>query len=152
VVCDAGAMSNGYPLDPRKWFDRFQPQTLQIATWLLYINGFFALVDLLGDRGWLGVARIQKGAPGLLVGLAVIVAYVAGGWLMANERRLGHRLALAAALSPFLLRIWIYWGLEQFGIADVLVGGNVISLLFDVALIALLVHPQSREHVRVYFR
>jgi hypothetical protein len=35
----------------KKWFDRMQPQTLQIATWLLYFDGFFALVDLLDGGG-----------------------------------------------------------------------------------------------------
>jgi len=30
-------------IDWRKWFDRMQPQTLQISAMLLYLNGFFAL-------------------------------------------------------------------------------------------------------------
>lgn len=145
-------MASAYPLDHRKWFDRFQPQTLQIATWLLYINGFFALVDLLGTGGWLGVARMEKGALGLLVGLAVIVGYVGGGFLMANERRWGYRLALFGALSPFLLRIWIYWGISDAGIAEMIMGGNVISFIFDAALVGLLVHNQTRDHVRIYYR
>jgi hypothetical protein len=145
-------MASGYPLDPRKWFDRYQPQTLQIATWLLYLNGFFAVVDLLGNSSWLGAARDIKGSVGLIVGLAVVVSYIAGGFLMANERKWGYRLALFGALSPFLLRVWIYWGLEGAGIGDMIVGGNVISFIFDAALVALLVHNQTREHVRVYFR
>jgi hypothetical protein len=145
-------MASAYPLDPRKWFDRYQPQTLQIATWLLYLNGFFAVVDLLGNSSWLGLARAVKGPVGLIVGLAVVVGYIAGGFLMANERKWGYRLALFGALSPFLLRVWIYWGLERYGIGDMIVGGNVISFIFDAALVALLVHTQSREHVRVYFR
>ena len=62
-------------IDWRKWFDRMQPQTLQIATMLLYLNGFFALMsvvdknDYLGylrDRYWFGFAigRSLGGAPG----------------------------------------------------------------------------------------
>ena len=38
------------PLDPRKWFDRMQPQTMQIATWLLYLNGFFALIGFMDKK------------------------------------------------------------------------------------------------------
>lgn len=152
VCATLSAMASAYPLDPKKWFDRFQPQTLQIATWLLYINGFFALVDLLSETGWLGIARVVKGSAGLLVGLAVIAGYVAGGWLMANERKWGYRLALFGALSPFLLRVWIYWGLDGYGLTDMIVGGNIISFLFDAALVALLVHPQSRDHQRIYYR
>jgi hypothetical protein len=46
------------PLNPKRWFDRMQPQTLQIATWLLYLNGFFALVDLIDGGGYLNVIRL----------------------------------------------------------------------------------------------
>ncbi|NBY57458.1 MAG: hypothetical protein EBQ57_03865 [Actinobacteria bacterium] len=46
-------------LNFRKWFDRMQPQTLQIATWLLYINGFFALADLLDGGGVLSYFRYR---------------------------------------------------------------------------------------------
>ena len=138
------------PLDIRKWFDRMQPQTLQIATWLLYINGFFALVGFLGTSDWIGWARVTKGALGSLVGIVVVASYVFGGFLMANDRRLGYRLALVAAFSPFALRIWILWDTE-FGFFDRITGNNLIGFLFDVALCALLLHTQSREHQRLWY-
>lgn len=127
-----------------------QPQTLQIATWLLYINGFFALVGFLGTSDWIGWARVTKGALGSLVGVAVVASYVLGGFLMANDRRLGYRLALVAAFSPFALRIWILWDTE-FGMFDRITGNNLIGFLFDVALCALLLHTQSREHQRLWY-
>lgn len=145
-------MARGYPLDYKKWFDRFQPQTLQIATWLLYLNGFFALIDFLGERGYLGFARLDKGFLGFLIGLAVIGSYVGGGFLMANDRKIGYRLALFASLSPFLLRFWILWDVPGLGFFKILTGNDMIGFIFNVALVALLLHNQSKEHVRIYYR
>jgi hypothetical protein len=139
------------PLDPKKWFDRLAPQTLQIATWLLYLNGLFALVDLLGPSGWIGAARVGKGSLGLLVGLVIVLAHAAGGFLMANDRRLGWYLALVAGFSPFLLRFWILAG-QPWSTFDKLTGDRLLSFIFEVALCALLLHPQSREHQRIWYR
>ncbi len=145
-------MPTSAPLDLRKWFDRFQPQTLQIATWLLYLNGLFALVDFAGERGWIGYARVDKGIVGTLVGLGIVVAYVAGGFLMANDRKLGYRLALIGAFSPFVLRFWVLWDVTGISFFDMLTGRQAIGFIFDVALCVLLLHPTSREHQRVWYR
>ncbi|MFM8529955.1 MAG: hypothetical protein ACKOD2_09830 [Ilumatobacteraceae bacterium] len=139
-------------LNPRKWFDRFQPQTLQIATWLLYLNGLFAFVGLLDESDWIGYARATKGGLGFVVGVAVVSAYVLGGFLMANDRRIGWRLALVGAFSPFVLRFWILSDFPNIGLWDKITGNNTISFIFDVALCALLLHPQSREHQRIWYR
>ncbi len=138
-------------LDPRKWFDRLQPQTLQIAMWLLYLNGFFALIGYLDKSDWAGIARVSKGLVGSLVGLFVVVAFIVGGFLMANDRKVGYKLALVAAFSPFILRIWILWSDLRFSSFDKITGGNTIGFIFEAALCALLLHPQSREHQRVWY-
>ena len=97
------------------------------------------------------MARVAKGGLGLLVGIGVIAAYVAGGFLMANERKLGYYLALFAGFSPFLLRFWVLndTGLSLF---TKLTGDRTISFIFEVALCALLLHPQSRSHQRIWFK
>ena len=138
-------------LDTRKWFDRSQPQTLQIATWFLYLNGVFALIGFADESNWVGFARAVKGGLGTLVGLAVIAAFAAGGFLMANERKVGYYLALFAGFSPFLLRFWIYSGYGV-SITRIITGGDTISFIFEAALCALLLHPQSRSHVRIWFK
>jgi hypothetical protein len=147
-------MATAYPLDFKKWFDRFQPQTLQIATWLLYFRGFFAVIDLLGDRARpLRVFRAQHELLGWPVGLAVIAAFVGGGFLMANDRKLGYYLAIGAAFSPLALRVWLRIDVgASWTMANVLFGNDLIGFIFEVALIALLLHPQSKEHVRIYYR
>ena len=139
-------------LDPRRWFDRMQPQTLQIATWLLYLNGFFALVGLLDRSVWIGYARVSKGALELLVGLVIVAAHVLSGFFMANDRRLGYRLGLVAAFSPFALHFWVLAGSASWNTLDKVTGRNTISFLFEVALCALLLHPHSREHQRLWYR
>jgi hypothetical protein len=139
-------------IDYKKWFDRSQPQTLQIAIFLLYLNGFFALVSFLeGDADWVGYARVTKGLLGTLVGLGVIAAHVFGGLLMANSRKLGWRLGLVAAFSPVVLRFWILSG-SNASLQEKLFGFRIISFIFEAALVALLLHPQSREYEKVWYR
>ena len=144
------------PIDTRKWFDRTQPQTLQIATFLLYFNAFFALLALFDERGYLGYLRDRFGF-GVILGLGVVAANVLGGFLMANERKLGYRLALVAAFAPFVLRFWAYNDIDsRFGVSvslwDKLTGNDTIGFIFEVALCALLLHPQSRNHQRIWFK
>ena len=146
-------MSN---LNIRKWTDRLQPQTLQIATFLLYINGFFAFVSVLDKTDYLGYFRYRWGV-GILVGLFVVAANIFGGFLMANDRKSGYWLAIVAAFAPFALRYWALSDLENLtggsvSLWDKFTGGDTIGFIFEAALCALLVHPQSREHQRLWFR
>ena len=136
-------------IDFKKWFDRMQPQTLQIATWLLYFDGFFALVDLLDGGGELYYVRLQY-PGGILLGLLIVALYAGGGLLMANDKRLGYRLSVAAAVSPFVVNFVVYSDVGA-SLRYRLFGSGIIGFAFDVALIALLLHPQSKEHQRIWF-
>ncbi len=149
-------------LDPKKWFDRMQPQTLQIATWLLYFDGFFALVSLIDKSGYIGYLRYQY-PFGSLLGVISVALYVLGGWLMANDLKIGYKLSVLAAASPFVLRFLAVRSLARnfetqspIGITDYLTGrifgGSIISSAFDIAVLALLLHTQSREHQRIWYR
>lgn len=100
---------------------------------------------------------------GIVVVLGVVGLYAFGGLLMANDLRLGWRLSVAASLSPFVLNILgTRSALSTFGfgspisfydhITGRIFGGGAVSLLFNVALVVLLLHPQSREHQRIWFR
>ena len=109
----------------RQWTNPSQPQTLQIAVFLLYMNAVFALLF---------------GGLGSVYGLMIIAGGVAGGLGIAQEKRWGYGVALAVALLPFVLII----------AGEALVTG-IIGLMFDVALVALLLHPQSREYQRIWF-
>ena len=124
---------------------------MQIATWLLYLNGFFALIGFMDKRDWIGYARVDQGSLGFLVGLLVVAAFIGGGFLMANDRKIGYKLALVAAFSPFALRMWILGSFPNYSIIDKITGNDTIGFIFEAALCALLLHPQSREHQRVWY-
>jgi hypothetical protein len=110
-----------------KWMDRTQPQTLQIATMIMYINAVF---DLIG------------GVVGALfpVGAILTIGSILAGLGIANEKRLGYWLGVVIAFLPLVL------------IATGRVGASIISLLFEIALVALLLHPMSREYRKTWFR
>lgn len=135
--------------DPRKWFDRMQPQTLQIATWLLYFNGFFALVELVDGGGVLHYFS-RRYPGGFLFGLLIVAGHVLGGHLMANERRAGWRISVGVAVSPFLLTFVAYTDLDA-PLRYRLFGASLVSFALDVALLALLLHRQSRDHQRIWY-
>jgi hypothetical protein len=117
----------------RRFVNPAQPQTLQIAVFLLYFDAAFLLLAMLLN------ARL----PLLFLLLAVGQAVAAFG--IANERRWAYILGIVVAIFPFILRFWIY-GDPLRG------GGGLISLLFEIALVALLVHPQSRDYQRIWFK
>ena len=114
-------------METRRFVNPGQPQTLQIAVFLLYINAAFILI---------------RGGFLSLFGLAFIIGGVAAGFGIANEKRWGYGLGLAMAFVPFVIRL-------AFG--GSLLGAGLISLMFDIALVALLLHPQSREYQRIWF-
>jgi hypothetical protein len=113
----------------RRWIDPRQPQTLQIATFLLYFYAVFALIGaLFGDALY--------ALPGL-VGAA-------GALGMANEKRWGYRLAVLAACVRLLLPIAIV------GLGD-MVRDAPIPFMVSAAIVALLLHPQSRDYQRIWY-
>ncbi len=119
-------------MQQRRWLNPSQPQTLQIAVFLLYINSAFLLLDLL----------LANTFPPLY--LLIILGQIAAGNGIANERKWGYGLGIAMAFCPFLLR-WYYLG-------NPLTGAGLIGLMFEIALIALLLHPQSRDYQRIWFK
>ena len=139
-------------LDARKWFDRMHPQTLQIAVWLLYIDGAFAIINYLDRTDVYGFWRWYGGIGGILSPFACL-SFIAGGFLMANGRKLGWWLALAAAFSPFLLRALLRIQYQQtMSIAWVITQNNLVSFVFEAALVALLLHPMSRSYADRWLR
>lgn len=139
-------------LDRRRWFDRMHPQTLAIATFLLYIDGVFTLLSFF-DRGSIEAYLRMDGSILSLLTLLLIFCYPAGGFLMANGKLLGWYLALAAAFSPFILRAFFKMFLaDLYPWRDVIVGGSLVNLMFEVALVALLLHSMTVNYVRSWMR
>ena len=118
---------------PQRFFDPSQPQTLQIATLLLYLDAVFA---------FLGLA------------LLFAAAYGGAGYGMANGKKWGYGLAVAVA-GLGLLRIFVFVQLFPLVVVsrsvDLVLRVHTIELMFAVALLALLLHPQSREYQKIWY-
>lgn len=135
-------------LNPRKWFDRMQPQTVSIATILLYINGAFAFLRFLDRTDVEGYMRVYGGLHALIT-IVLILCFPLGGFLMANGKLFGWYISLLAAFSPFILRIIFKVTIaDLMAWRDVIVGGSYVNLMFEIALCALLLHSMSQEYVK----
>lgn len=115
------------PLD--RWSNPSLPQTLQIGMFLLYIDAVFGVL----------FGRVTV----FPIGTALVVGSAAAGLGIANERRWGWQLGVGVSAVGVLFAFLIFR-------ATGLVGGG-LSLLIAVAQFALLVHPQSRSHQKVWF-
>jgi hypothetical protein len=114
-------------METRRWTNPSQPQTLQIAVFLLYIDAFFALLGF---------------------NLLIAVASAAAGFGIANEKKWGYVLGVIISVIAllFLAQVIYYDGLSRLFDLRVL-----LASVFPVAQFALLVHPQSRDYQRIWF-
>ena len=119
-------------MERRRWLNQSQPQTLVFACFLLYLNAAFALLGVLFSLGGLDPLTT-----------IVIAAGVGGGYGIANERKWGYMLALGAAFAPLVIPL-------MFGVNPLSAGP--INLLFEILLVVLLLHTQSREYQRIWFK
>ena len=119
-------------MQQRRWLNPAQPQTLQIAVFLFYANSFFIILALL----------LNADLP--LIYIGIFVGQVAAGWGIANEMKWAYYLGLAMAVLPFAIRFYYF--------SNPFTGTRLLSLMFEIALIALLVHPQSRDYQRIWFK
>ena len=117
-------------METRRWINHSLPQTLGNAVLLLYISaGFDALLG-----GYIF-------SP---LGLAIVAGKVAAGYGISNEKHWGYQLGVAMAFLPFALRFLV-------GGLDAVFGVGIISLMFEIVLVALLLHRDSKEHRRIWF-
>jgi hypothetical protein len=114
-----------------RWVNPHQPQTLYMGVILCYINAVF---------GILALGRLTA------LGLFIVAGLGAGGFGIANEKKWGYTLAVVAAVTQVALYFFV-GGLSVLGDLGVL-----ISFMFDAALVALLLHPMSRDYQRIWFR
>ena len=135
-------------MQTRRWLNPSLAQTLQMAVILLYLVGAFALLFGINDGGTayflIKIARL--GSISGLLRIVVAAVNVAAGYGIANERKWAYYLGVGAAAVPLvgLLGLGIQYHISPLN--------DPINLLFQVALFALLIHPQSREYQRIWFK
>jgi len=125
-------------METRRWINQSQPQTLYMATILAYLEAVLGLIfgSLLFFFGF-------------LIGLAGLVALFAAGYGIANERRWGYLLGVTV--------VGIEVALLAFALAlsslHLLFSLNFLFVaLWPTVLFILLLHPQSREYQRIWFK
>ncbi len=118
-------------MNDTRWVNPHQPQTLYIAVILCYVDAVFGLLSLFVLTP---------------IGLFIVAGLAAGGFGIANEKKWGYTVAVAAAVLQVLLYL-VFGGLGSLNNFGVFVG-----FMFDAALVALLLHPQSRDYQRIWFR
>ena len=121
-------------MERRRWLNQSQPQTLVIACFMLYINAAFSLLAVLSIGGV---------SPVVLVPIA---AGVLGAYGIANERRWGYYLAVGVAFLPFVISAAFSKHHNPFA------GADIFTLIFEIAVVALLLHPESRQYEKVWFK
>ena len=110
-----------------RWVDRTQPQTLMLATVLMYINAAFGVIDF----------EVFSHFP---IGFVLVIGPVPAGWGIANEKKWAYWLGLALAVGQVVYIIRYFSA------------GALLQLIFYGALVALLLHPHSRSYRRTWFR
>ncbi|MCY4424426.1 MAG: hypothetical protein OXC06_15295 [Acidimicrobiaceae bacterium] len=123
-------------MEPRVWVNRHQPQTLYIAQLLMYF------------QGGLGLLFAVIGARALTLYTLVIAAgKLVAAYGIANEMRWAYKLGVVIAALPILVLLllavtndvgWLW--------------ADPIGLLFDIALLALLLHTHSRSYQQYWRR
>jgi hypothetical protein len=132
----------------RRWVNQSQPQTLVIATFLLYAGVLFVL---LGNSTNIGVALANSydGAQTLnnLGRVFVAVGGAFAGYQIAQEKKVGYYLGIAVAALPLVAdALALARGRIRF------VDLDLVNLIFEIALLALILHTQSRNYVRLWFK
>ena len=114
-----------------RWFNPSQPQTLQFAVMLGYIEAVLGLL-----RGYFLVPVL----------LAIMLAIGLGSFGIANEKKWGYTTAVVGA-GAYVLTLLVIWGADA--LQDI---GKLISFMFAGALLLLLIHPMSRDYQRIWFK
>lgn len=115
-----------------KFLNQSQPQTLVNATILAYIDAVFGII---------------QGVPGTsqIAWIIVVVGLGLGGFGIANDRRWGYILAVIGSILQLVVLV-TFFGSYVFAFP------LILTLMFDVALCVLLLHPVSRDYQRIWFR
>ncbi len=144
----------------RRFFNPSQPQTMQVAVFLLYANVVVALLFRSGGEGLFAAAAnsvLRGDAPydaatllGNLIAVLFVIGSAGAAYLIANEKRIGWRLGVVVAAAPLVATLVVL----TIGYPRRASLSNVIDIgfLFDVALLALLLHKQTRDYEKIWFK
>jgi hypothetical protein len=131
-------------METRRWTNPSQPQTLYLAHLFLYMSAGFNVFYIVLGRGFEPFLPTLS-RPSLLE----IVLEVAGGYLIANERKIGYYLAFGAAALALYPPVR---AVLETSVATLFSLNWILAAAFPAILLILLVHPMSREYQRIWFK
>jgi hypothetical protein len=113
--------------------DHSQPQTLQTGVMLIYL---LAAMNI--------ISALLFGAGGYFL-ILLVAGSILGAVGIANDSKGGYRVAIAFTILPllYLVVLMVWYHVAAF---------PTITELMEIALVCLLLHPQSREYARIWFR
>ncbi len=118
-----------------KLINNTHPQTLLIATILLYVNALMSIVN---------VALYSGYSP--LLSFVGIALPIAGAYGIANDKKWGYYVGVVAAAVPVLLIVLL---VVEFGTQ--VITGDFLQVILSFIPFILLLHPQSRTYVNTWF-
>lgn len=140
-----------------RWWNPSLPQTLVISVMLLYVNAVMSLIVILnigfGGSGYLflplALFRSNVDVNDLansfgLISLVAGLVYGFAGLGIANGEKLGWKVGVGVSAGAVILPVLAVG-------PGIITSPYIISLIFDVALLVALLHPQSRNYQRIWF-
>ena len=89
------------------------------------------------------------GAAAYWLNLVLVAAEAASAFGIANERKWGYYAGLAAGALPLALLVYVYAASQ---VVPSLSIGLLLYLIFPIFIVAALLHPESREYRRIWFK
>ena len=134
-------------METRRFVNQSQPQTLVFSTFLLYLGAVFVV---LGNSPHVGLAFGSASNVDVLENLGQLFVAAGGvyaGYQIAQEKKLGYFLAIAVAALPLVAKTVFCF---RYQVSPLRL--SLVEWMFDIALFALIVHTQSRDYVRLWFK
>jgi len=140
-----------------RWWNPSLPQTLLVSVMLLYVDAAFSLTSLIGlgigsssyaYTPWLfsGYSSLhQVSTVSHLAVLAGALAYAFAALGIANGQKVGWVVGVVVSIGALIIPAVAWMRGLTFG------GGYLLTVMFNVALVVVLLHPQSREYQRIWF-
>src|SRR5215207_1600180 len=124
--------------EPTRWINQGQPQTLYMVTVLLYLDAAWGLI-------FGSIYFVYGAGPGVLCLASAVVA----AWAIANERQWGYLLGVVvSSVGAFFLAVVVI----NDGPDAIFDLEFLILAIPIIAQLLLLLHPQSREYQRIWFK
>lgn len=126
-----------------KIIDSAQPTPLVGAAVLSYISAVFAILSLFSNGFFFSLSNAE------VIALELFTFFVPLGQGIcalgfSNDKQVAYKFAIALAILQLALLIW----LEIYAGFDI----QILNLIFDIILVALLLHPSSRQYASTWFK